>query len=80
MELAGGGFRAVAPNIAQDPDTGIGGCTDAQIRAAITQGVSADDRRLRPPMSARASVWAKLTPGDMADLIAYLRSLAPRDP
>ena len=31
-------------------------------------------------MSARASVWAKLTPGDMADLIAYLRSLAPRDP
>ena len=70
----------VARNISSSKELGIGGWTDAQIRAAITQGVSANGRKLAPPMSARASIWAQLTPGDLADLIAYLRSLPPQDP
>lgn len=70
----------VARNLSSSPEMGIGRWTDAQIRAALTQGVSADGHKLTPPMSARTTIWAKLAPGDMSDLIAYLRSLAPQDP
>ncbi|WP_439580143.1 hypothetical protein, partial [Elioraea sp.] len=56
MELAGGrvfverGFRAVAPNITMDEETGIGRWTDVQIADAIHNGRRPDGSLIGPPM------------------------------
>ncbi len=68
-----------ARNISSHPEHGISRWTDEQVLAAITRGVAADGRRLTPPMAARAPVWARMTPRDQADLLAYLRSLPPQE-
>lgn len=68
-----------ARNISSHPERGIGRWSDAQILGAVTRGVSADGRRLAPPMGGRAPVWARMEPADLADLVAYLRSLPPQD-
>jgi hypothetical protein len=68
----------VASNITPDKEHGIGAWTDDQIIGAITRGVSADGRRLAPPMSNRAGIYSHITEGDLRDLIAYLRSLPPQ--
>ncbi|MFC7739217.1 c-type cytochrome [Roseomonas sp. GCM10028921] len=67
-------------NITPHKDFGIGEWTDDQIRRALTQGVSVDGRRLVPPMGSRAPILSRLTPRDMDDIIAYLRSLPPQGP
>jgi len=69
----------LARNITSSKEYGIGGWSDEQIIRAITTGVSADGRRLLPPMGGRASVWARLTERDLHDIVAYLRSLPPQD-
>ena len=69
----------VGRNITSSRSYGIGGWTDAQIIRAVTEGVSADGRRLAPPMGGRAPVWAKLDPRDLQDLVAYLRSLPAQE-
>lgn len=68
-----------AANISSHPEHGLGRWTDEEIVAAITRGVSRDGRRLAPPMGGRAPVWARLTPGDLRDLVAYIRSLPPQN-
>jgi mono/diheme cytochrome c family protein len=68
-----------AANISSHPDQGIGRWTDAQILAAITRGVSADGRRLAPPMGGRAPIWSRMEAQDLADIVAYLRSLPPQE-
>ncbi|HEX4893789.1 MAG TPA: c-type cytochrome, partial [Hyphomicrobiaceae bacterium] len=70
----------VAPNISSHPDLGVAKKTDEQILAAITKGVSSDGRKLAPPMGGRAPVWARITEGDLRDILAYIRSLPPQDP
>lgn len=65
--------ESVARNITPHRDAGLGGWTDAQIVRAVTEGVSADGRRLFPPMG--YGYYARMTPSDLADLVAYLRSL-----
>lgn len=71
---------AVSRNLAPDREHGIGAWTDDQIVRALLQGVSADGRKLTPPMSGRTSVWAQLSQRDLSDLIGYLRSLPPQRP
>ena len=68
-----------ARNISSHPERGIGRRTDEQILRAITEGVSADGRRLAPPMGGRAPIWARLTERDKQDLLAYIRSLPPQE-
>ena len=65
----------VSRNITPNKERGIGNWTDEQIITALTKGVSADGRRLMPPMGARAPIYARIAESDMRDLIAYLRSL-----
>ena len=65
-------------NITPDKDHGIGAWTDEQIIRALLQGVSADGRKLTPPMSSRTAIWAQLSDRDLRDLVAYLRSLPPQ--
>ncbi len=54
----------------------LGGWTDAQIIRALTQGISADGHRLSPPMA--FPYYARMSEGELRDLVAYLRSLPPQ--
>lgn len=77
FEFPGG--AAVSRNITSSKEYGIKDWTDEQIIRVLTQGISADGRRLAPPMSGRAPIWAQLTERDKHDLVAYLRSLPPQE-
>jgi mono/diheme cytochrome c family protein len=63
------------PNLTSDADTGLGQWSDAQIAAAIRQGVGRDGRALVPIMPWPS--YSALTPEDTAALIAYLRTVPP---
>src|SRR5215203_4495686 len=81
MAQAGGrvfeerGFRAVAPNITQDSETGIGGWTDAQIAAAIRDGHRPDGSPIGPPMPVES--YRGISDRDLAAMVAYLRTVPP---
>ena len=66
---------SVAANITSDPNAGIGAWSDAEIGRAIRQGVARDWRALKPPMA--YAYYAGLTPADLADIVAYLRTVPP---
>jgi len=64
-----------AANITSHPGSGLGSWTDAEIRRAITQGISRDGRKLQPPM---AFAWyARMTEADVNAIVAYLRTVPP---
>lgn len=79
--LAGGAvfdeppFRAVAPNITPDPETGIGRWTDAQIALAIREGRRPDGSIIGPPMP--IELYRGLSDRDLAAIVAYLRTVPP---
>ncbi len=82
MELAGqflieeeGLFKAYAPNITPDQETGIGKWTDAQIRTAIREGKRPDGSIIGPPMP--IGLYRGLSDRDVDALIAYLRAVKP---
>jgi mono/diheme cytochrome c family protein len=62
-------------NITSDAETGIGAWTDAQIIAAIRDGWRPDGAAESPAMPYYR--YAGMADADLADLIAYLRTLAP---
>jgi len=62
-------------NITPDPETGIGRWTDAEIAAAIRDG-DARDRGVEAPAMPYYQ-YAGMSDADVADLVAYLRSLPP---
>ena len=66
---------SVVPNITSHPTAGIGGWTDAEIIRAITHGVARDGRPLKPPMA--YGYYAALKDADLADIVAYLRTVPP---
>ncbi|WP_189993840.1 cytochrome c [Thalassobaculum fulvum] len=55
----------------------LGDWTDAEIKRAITQGVSRDGTRLMPPMG--FGFYARMTDADLDALVAWMRSLKPVD-
>jgi mono/diheme cytochrome c family protein len=74
--LAGGdmvveGSQAYGPNLTPDKDTGIGSWTDAQIDKAVREGVDDEGETLCEIMPR----FGTFSDQDVADLIAYLRSL-----
>jgi hypothetical protein len=66
---------STAANITSDPTAGIGAWTDHEIGRAITHGIARDGRILKPPMA--YGYYAGLKQSDLADLIAYLRTVPP---
>jgi cytochrome c553 len=62
------------PNLTPSAE-GLGGWTDEQVAAAVRTGVRPDGRQLAPIMPYAA--YGALTDEDVADLVAYLRSLPP---
>lgn len=86
-EFAGGGlsfktpaFDAAAANITPDRETGIGTWSDADIKAALTQGTRPAHARLGGiPLAAvmPAGFYKAILPHDLDAIVAYLRSLPP---
>jgi mono/diheme cytochrome c family protein len=66
-------FRAVAPNITPDPETGIGRWTDAQLARAIREGKRPDGTTIGPPMP--MGLYRGLSDADLAAMVAYLRTV-----
>jgi mono/diheme cytochrome c family protein len=80
--MGAGGFpfhgpwgESIAANLTPDPETGLGKWTDTQIKTAITDGISANGAKLRPPMG--YSYYKNISNDDLDAIVAYLRSLKP---
>jgi hypothetical protein len=73
MEFPGPWGKSVSRNITASKVKGIGDWSDAEIKRAITTGVSKDGSHLKPPMG--FPYYAHMTDGDLADVIAYLRTV-----
>ena len=86
MGLAGGyvitgrGFRAVAPNITPDPETGIGRWTDGQIALAIREGLRPDGSIIGLPMPMevyRGTDWQSVLHSSRPGYMSICRSPNP---
>jgi mono/diheme cytochrome c family protein len=62
-----------APNISNDPQDGIGAWRPVEIANALLSGVSPDGGHLYPAFPYPS--YQRMTPKDVADLIAFLRTL-----
>jgi hypothetical protein len=71
------GGTVKAANITSHPKAGLGAWTDAEIRRALTDGVSRDGRPLAPIMAGYSYYLRRLTDEDMSALIGWVRSLPP---
>ncbi|MBN1237040.1 MAG: c-type cytochrome [Gammaproteobacteria bacterium] len=68
-------WSALAANITQHPELGIGQWTDEEIKRAITQGISRDGRELLPFMG--FSFYENITAEDLDAIVAYVKTLPP---
>lgn len=75
-EMPGAPVRIRASNLTPDKETGLGGWTDGEIARAIREGVGKDGRPLFPQMP-YTTYRETLSDGEVLDIIAYLRTLAP---
>jgi mono/diheme cytochrome c family protein len=66
----------VTANITSHPQSGLGAWTDAEIRRALTHGVSRDGRAFKPPM-ARQDYFSRMTDADLDALVAWVRTIPP---
>ncbi len=83
-DLGRGGFEfpgpwgvSVSRNITSSKSKGIGDWTDAEFKRAITQGVDKDGNKLKPPMG--FTYYAHMTDADLAAVIAWVRTVPPKD-
>jgi hypothetical protein len=65
----------VSRNITDDPEHGLGKWSDSDIKKAIVTGIRPDGTRLVRTMA--FDWYAKISPADLDDIVAYLRSLKP---
>jgi mono/diheme cytochrome c family protein len=75
FELKGPWGVSVSRNITSSKTKGLGSWTDDEIKRAITQGLSHDGTKLKPPMG--FAFYAKMTPDDLDAIVAYLRTVPP---
>lgn len=68
---------SIGRNITPSKTNGIGDWSDAEIKRAITQAVRKDGTKLKPPMA--YAYYAKMTDEDLDAIVAWLRSLPPKD-
>lgn len=73
--IYGLGFVAVSMNITPHPIAGIGEWNDAEVKRAITDGVSRNGRSLARVMG--FPYYANLNDEDLDAIVTYLRSLPP---
>ena len=77
MEFPGPWGVSVSRNITPSKTKGIGGWSDAEIKTAITTGVSKDGTKLKPPMG--YPYYAHVTGDDIEAVIAYLRTVPVKE-
>jgi mono/diheme cytochrome c family protein len=77
QEFKGPWGVSTARNITSHPTKGLGRWTDAEIKRALTEGVSRDGSKLKPPMG--YGFYARMTPADLDAVVAYLRTLPPKE-
>ncbi|MFZ2076844.1 MAG: c-type cytochrome [Xanthobacteraceae bacterium] len=82
--LGAGGFEfpgpwgvSVSPNITSNKDKAIGAWTDDEIKRAITQGVSRDGSKLKPPMGYH--YYETVASDDLDAIVAYLRTVPAKE-
>ena len=63
------------PNISSDPVDGIGGWREVDLANALLSGVSPEGRHYYPAFPYTS--YQRMNPSDVADLIAFLRTLPP---
>jgi mono/diheme cytochrome c family protein len=83
-KLGAGGFEfpgpwgvSVSRNITSSKTKGIGAWADDEIKRAITQGISKDGSKLKPPMAFHS--YATMTPDDLDAVVAYLHMLPAKE-
>ena len=83
-KLGTGGFEfpgpwgvSVSRNITSSKEKGIGGWTDEEIKRAITQGISRDGSKLKPPMGYH--YYSTVSTDDLDAIVAYLRTLPAKE-
>jgi mono/diheme cytochrome c family protein len=64
-------------NITSSKSKGIGGWSDAEIKRAITKGISKDGSKLIGPMG--FPLYAKVNEADIDAIVAYLRTVPAKD-
>jgi mono/diheme cytochrome c family protein len=69
--------ESVSKNITSHPTKGVGAWSDAEIKRAITQGISRDGRQMKPPMA--YPLYARMTEADLDAVVAYLRTVPPKE-
>jgi mono/diheme cytochrome c family protein len=67
--------ESVSRNITPHQTVGIGAWSDTEIKRAITQGISRDGSRLKPPMG--FAWYARMTDAGLDASVAYLRTVPP---
>lgn len=76
-EFPGPWGTSVSRNITSSKTKGLGGWTDAEIKQAITHGVSRDGTKLKPPMG--FPLYARMTADDLDAVVAYLRTVPAKE-
>jgi mono/diheme cytochrome c family protein len=69
--------KSTSRNITSSRIKGIGAWSDAEIKRAITQGISKDGSPLKPPMG--YGFYANMTEADLDALVAYLRTVPAKE-
>jgi mono/diheme cytochrome c family protein len=69
--------ESTAANISGHKEKGLGGWTDAEIKRALTEGVSKDGRRLKPPMIDYVAYYKTWKDSEIDALIAWIRTIPP---
>jgi hypothetical protein len=77
MEFPGPWGTSVSRNITSSKAKGLGEWSDAEIKRAVTTGLSKDGSHLKPPMGFH--YYAHMTDSDLADVIAYLRTVPAKE-
>ena len=77
FEFPGPWGKSVSRNITSHKEKGIGAWSDDEIKRAITQGISKDGSRLKPPMG--YAFYKNMTAPDLDAIVAYLRTVPPKE-
>lgn len=77
MEFPGPWGVSVSRNITPSKTKGIGAWSEAEIKTAITTGVSKDGSKLKPPMG--FPYYSHMTGGDLDAVVAYLRTVPVKE-
>lgn len=68
---------SVTSNITSHPKSGLGAWSDAEVKRVLTEGLSRDGRKLRPPMIDYVAYYKTWQPADLDALITWLRTIPP---